>query len=278
MCGFLAEFGSEHTLETLRGAADLIQHRGPDETVELSVEPARFIFHRLAIMDLSDRGRQPLQRGDVTVVCNGELYNEPELRAALESVGLGYELDEGGGAFYGPKIDVKIKDSLGRTWQCSTIQCDFNLPERFDLTYTSSDGSPQRPIMVHRAILGSMERFVGVLIEHFGGRFPVWCAPTQVALIPIREEHADYCLELEKRLQEELFRAEAMVAAGHMNKKIKQAQRDQVPFMLIAGEREVADGTVAIRRRGTHEQDVVPFEEFMTLLRRLRDEKSRELS
>ena len=200
------------------------------------------------------------------------------LRDAADQIDLELQLDEGGGAFYGPKIDYKIRDALGREWQNATVQCDFNLPERFDLTYTSSDGSPQRPIMVHRAILGSMERFVGVLIEHFGGRFPVWCAPTQVALIPIREEHADYCLELEKRLQEELFRAEAMVAAGHMNKKIKQAQRDQVPFMLIAGEREVADGTVAIRRRGTHEQDVVPFEEFMTLLRRLRDEKSRELS
>jgi len=199
------------------------------------------------------------------------------LQQAADSIGLKLELDEGGGAFYGPKIDYKIKDALGREWQNSTIQCDFNLPERFDLTYTAADGSQQRPIMVHRAILGSLERFVGVLIEHFGGRFPFWCAPTQVALIPIREEHSDYCRELDVRLRGELFRSDCKDESAHMNKKIKQAQRDQVPFMLIAGEREQADGTVAIRRRGTREQEVVPFEDFLTLIRRLRGERSSDL-
>ena len=199
------------------------------------------------------------------------------LRQAAELVDLTLEIDEGGGAFYGPKIDYKIRDALGRQWQNATVQCDFNLPERFDLTYTAPDGSAQRPIMVHRAILGSMERFVGVLIEHFGGRFPLWCAPTQVALIPIREEHADYCRELQERLAGELFRADALVAPGHMNKKIKEAQARQVPFMLIAGKRELADGTVAVRRRGTREQEVLPFEEFLDLARRLRAERSREL-
>jgi threonyl-tRNA synthetase len=199
------------------------------------------------------------------------------LQQAADSIGLTLEPDPGGGAFYGPKIDYKIKDALGREWQNSTIQCDFNLPERFDLTYAAPDGSLQRPIMVHRAILGSLERFVGVLIEHFGGRFPFWCAATQVALIPIREEHAPYCRELEARLRGELFRVDAKTEAGHMNKKIKQAQREQVPFMLIAGEREAAEGTVAIRRRGTREQEVVPFEAFMEMARRLRAERSLEL-
>ena len=198
------------------------------------------------------------------------------LEQAAEKVGLTLELDEGGGAFYGPKIDYKIKDALGREWQNSTIQCDFNLPERFDLTYTDSDGGLKRPIMVHRAILGSLERFVGGLIEHFGGKFPFWIAPTQVAVIPIREEHSPYARQLADRLESELFRVDAMLDAGHMNKKIKQAQKDQVPYMLIAGEREAADGTVAVRRRGTREQQVVPFEAFLELARGLRADRSLE--
>jgi threonyl-tRNA synthetase len=199
------------------------------------------------------------------------------LKAGAAKRGIELILDEGGGAFYGPKIDFKIKDALGREWQNSTVQCDFNLPERFDLTYTDSDGQHKRPIMLHRAILGSMERFVGGLIEHFGGRFPFWCAPVQVALIPIREEHAEYCKKLEVRLQQELFRVDAMLEPGHMNKKIKEAQGQKVPFMLIAGEREAADGTVAVRRRDTREQEVVPFEQFLELIRRLRATRALDL-
>ena len=192
------------------------------------------------------------------------------LKEAADQVGLPLELDEGGGAFYGPKIDYKIKDALGREWQNATVQCDFNLPDRFDMVFTDKDGGQKRPIMVHRAILGSLERFVGCLIEHYGGKFPVWCAPKQVALIPIREEQAPYVRELAERLEGELFRVACLDDPGHMNKKIKQAQHDQVPFMLIAGEREVADGTVAVRKRGTREQVVVPFDEFVETLRGLR--------
>jgi len=199
------------------------------------------------------------------------------LEAAAQRANLPLVLDEGGGAFYGPKIDFKIKDALGREWQNSTIQCDFNLPERFDLTFTDHDGRQKRPIMVHRAILGSMERFVGALIEHFGGRFPFWCAPQQVALIPIREEHAEYCQRLERRLQDELFRVDAMLDPGHMNNKIKEAQRLKIPFMLIAGEREAQEGTVAVRRRDTREQVAMPFEQFLELARRLRTTRSLEL-
>lgn len=198
------------------------------------------------------------------------------LEEAAKMVGLELELDEGGGAFYGPKIDYKIKDALGREWQNSTIQCDFNLPERFDLNYTDSDGGLKRPIMVHRAILGSLERFVGGLIEHFGGKFPFWIAPTQVAVIPIREEHSPYARKLADALESELFRVDAMLDVGHMNKKIKQAQKEQVPYMLIAGEREAAEGTVAVRRRGTREQQVVPFDTFVAMIRQLREERSLE--
>ncbi len=131
--------------------------------------------------------------------------------------------------------------------------------------------------MVHRAILGSFERFVGGLIEHYGGRFPFWCAPTQVALIPIREEHAEYCRSLEEKLQTELFRVSSMIDPGHMNNKIKQAQHDQIPFMLIAGDRERDQGTVAVRRRGTREQEVMRFEDFLELIRGLRERRALDL-
>jgi len=200
------------------------------------------------------------------------------LRAAAERIDLPLVLDEGGGAFYGPKIDYKVKDALGREWQNSTVQCDFNLPERFDMTYTDRDGTQKRPIMVHRAIFGSLERSFGTLIEHFGGRFPFWCAPTQVALIPIREEHAEYCQGLAERLRAERFRVDCMTAPGHMNKKIKDAQHRQVPFMLIAGEREQEQHSVSLRRRGTREQDAIPFEDFLALARRLRATRSLDLT
>ena len=131
--------------------------------------------------------------------------------------------------------------------------------------------------MVHRAILGSMERFVGGLIEHFGGKFPLWCAPVQVALIPIREEHADYCRTLEARLQQALFRVDAMLEPAHMNKKIKEAQHAKIPFMLIAGDREAQDGTVAVRRRDTREQEIMPFEKFVELVKELRASRSLSL-
>jgi threonyl-tRNA synthetase len=199
------------------------------------------------------------------------------LKGAAERVNLTLELDEGGGAFYGPKIDFKVKDSLGREWQMSTVQCDFNLPERFDIHFTDSDGVQKRPIMVHRAILGSLERFIGGLIEHFAGKFPVWCAPKQVALIPIREEHTAYCKELEAKLRGDLYRVDCMDAPGHMNNKIKVAQQHQIPFMLIAGEREAAEGTVAVRRRGTRDQQVMPFTEFKAMLDRLRSTRSLSL-
>jgi len=199
------------------------------------------------------------------------------LSEAAAMAGLPLELDEGGGAFYGPKIDFKIQDALGREWQNATVQCDFNLPERFDMVFTDKDGQQKRPIMVHRAILGSLERFVGCLIEHYGGKFPFWLAPRQVALIPIREEHADYVRGLAERLRSELFRVHLYDDPGHMNKKIKAAQHDQIPFLLIAGEREVEEGTVAVRKRGTREQEVVPFDDFLARARSLRTARALEL-
>jgi threonyl-tRNA synthetase len=142
------------------------------------------------------------------------------------------------------------------------VQCDFNLPERFDLAYTDRDGLQKRPIMVHRAVLGSFERFTGILIEHYGGDFPLWLAPTQVALIPIREEHADYCRQAAQALGAAGLRVECHDQPGHMNKKIKQARLDRVPFLLIAGGNEVAAGSVTVRQRGKEEQETVPLAAF----------------
>ncbi|MEW6072145.1 MAG: threonine--tRNA ligase [Planctomycetota bacterium] len=185
------------------------------------------------------------------------------LQEGARKAGMELAIDPGGGVFYGPKIDFKVRDALGREWQLSTVQCDFNLPERFDLVYTDADGGRKRPIMIHRAIFGSFERFTGVLIEHFGARFPLWLAPVQVALIPIREEHAAYCHEIAGELRRAGLRVECMDSPGHMNKKIKQATKDKVPFLLIAGASEAAARTVTIRSRGVEEQETVPVAAFL---------------
>ncbi len=200
------------------------------------------------------------------------------LREGAGRAEIALELDEGGGAFYGPKIDFKLEDALGREWQVSTVQCDFNLPERFDLHYTDADGRQKRPCMVHRAIYGSLERFMGVLIEHYGGKFPFWLAPTQVALVPIREPHAAYCRELAGRLQAEHLRVACRDEPGHMNKKIKEAAQDKVPFVLIAGDREVSERKVTVRQRDREQQETVPFEQFLERARRLRETRALELA
>ncbi len=200
------------------------------------------------------------------------------LREGAERFGLALELDEGGGAFYGPKIDYKIRDALGRAWQLSTVQCDFNLPERFDMHFADSDGTLKRPIMLHRAVFGSLERFVSILIEHFGAKFPFWCAPTQVAVIPIREGHAEYARRLAGRLRDESFRVDCLDQDSHMNKRIKEAQHAQVPYMLVVGDREAEEGTVAVRRRGTREQQELDFEAFLVQVRALRATRALELT
>ncbi len=175
------------------------------------------------------------------------------LRKALVDRGLDYNIDDGGGAFYGPKIDIKIKDALGRDWQCTTVQFDFNLPERFDLTYQDSEGGRSRPYMVHRAILGSLERFLGVLIEHYAGAFPLWLAPVQAVVIPIADRHLDYAQSVRQQLQDQGFRVEVDSRGERMNQKIRQAQLQKVPYMLVVGDAEIEQGAAAVRlREGTN--------------------------
>jgi len=171
------------------------------------------------------------------------------LEAALKGRHISYHLDPGGGAFYGPKIDIKIKDALGRSWQCSTVQVDFNNPERFELAYIGEDGKHHQPIMIHRALMGSIERFFGILIEHYGGAFPTWLAPVQATVMNITDNQRDYVAAIAAQLKAAGFRAEADLRNEKIGFKIREAEKAKVPFMLVAGDREVQGGTLSVRGR-----------------------------
>jgi len=186
------------------------------------------------------------------------------LRRAAEQEHLDVVMDEGGGAFYGPKIDLKIKDALGREWQMTTIQFDWNEPERFDLTYVASDNTQKRPFMVHRALLGSLERFFGVLVEHYGGAFPPWLAPVQAVAIPVTPAFAGYADEVVKALKARGVRAEADKGDERMNAKIRNAQNQKVPFMLILGEKEQGARAVSVRTRSGEQKNMIPLEEYLS--------------
>jgi threonyl-tRNA synthetase len=188
------------------------------------------------------------------------------LKDALEGNNLPYTIDEGGGAFYGPKIDIKITDAIGRKWQCGTIQVDFNLPERFDVEYIAEDNTRQRPVMLHRAILGSFERFIGILTEHYAGEFPFFIAPTQVIFVPISDDHNDYAYEMKKELRLAGIDAEVYDKNDSLNKRIRTAEKQRVPYVVIIGDEEVQNKTVAIRNRRTREQYNLTYEEFMVEL------------
>jgi threonyl-tRNA synthetase len=199
------------------------------------------------------------------------------LRKAIEAEGLDYEVDEGGGAFYGPKIDLKIKDALGREWQMSTIQFDFNLPERFDISFVDSDGKEKRPYMVHRALLGSLERFFGVLIEHYGGAFPVWLAPVQVVTIPVAPAFNDYARTVADSLRSIGLRVDSDLSDARMGAKIRHHQSQKVPYMLILGEKEQTDGAVSVRPRTGNQINGVPLDEFVSTVTGIVNTRSGEL-
>ncbi|MCB9758101.1 MAG: threonine--tRNA ligase [Candidatus Omnitrophica bacterium] len=178
------------------------------------------------------------------------------LRDSLKDKGIAYQINEGDGAFYGPKIDIKLKDALGRKWQCATIQCDFALPQRFEMSYVDDSGQTVRPIMIHRAILGSLERFIGNLIEHYAGAFPTWLAPVQVALIPIATEHQAFAKEVKEELQKNGIRVIIDERNESLGKRIREATLKKIPYMLVLGEKEIASKEVAVRKRGRPRSDV----------------------
>ncbi len=189
------------------------------------------------------------------------------LRNAIEAKGIPYVINPGDGAFYGPKLDYHIEDSLGRTWQCGTIQLDMNLPERFQIDYVGEDGQKHRPIMIHRACFGSMERFIGILTEHYAGAFPTWMAPVQVKILPISEKHVEYAEQLAKQMHRDYVRVEVDDRSEKIGYKIRQAQMAKVPYMLVVGDKEVEEGTVNVRKHGGDELGSVPFEEFFNSIK-----------
>jgi threonyl-tRNA synthetase len=189
------------------------------------------------------------------------------LREALEARGLPYKVNEGDGAFYGPKIDFHLRDCLGRTWQCGTIQADFLMPEKFDLYYVGEDGQRHRPVMLHRVVFGSLERFIAILTEHFAGAFPVWLAPVQVRVLPITDRHAAYAAAVTRQIEEADIRVELDARNEKVNYKIREAQVQKVPYMLVVGDREAAEGTVAVRHRSQGDLGVVLLSDFINRVR-----------
>ena len=199
------------------------------------------------------------------------------LRRALERSKLKYEIDPGEGVFYGPKIDIKFESALGKAWQGPTIQVDFNLPPRFDVTYIGEDGQEHTVVMIHRTVLGSMERFLATLIEHYGGAFPLWLAPVQVRIIPVADRHLEYARKLEAELKDEGIRAEVDARAERMNPKIRQAQLEKIPYMLVVGDKEVATATISIRRRSGEQLAAQSFTDFKSQIKTAIAGKANEL-
>ncbi len=197
------------------------------------------------------------------------------LRSAIEELGREYTVNEGDGAFYGPKLDFHLVDAIGRTWQCGTIQLDMQLPERFELEYTGEDGLKHRPVMIHRVVFGSIERFIGILIEHFAGAFPTWLAPVQAVIIPITDRQHEYAKELEKKLNAAGIRVEADYRSEKMGYKIREAQLKKIPYMLVVGDKEMADGTVAVRARKEEKGGTMAVDAFLAAIRAEIDAKER---
>lgn len=258
--------GALHGLMRVRGFTQDDAHLfvTPEQMDSEIMEVLRFSLHMLHSFGFEDIHAYISTKPEKSV---GEVEKwnaaTEALKKAVEKEGLSYDIDEGGGAFYGPKIDLKIKDAIGREWQLSTVQFDFNLPERFKMIFVDKDGVEKRPYMIHRALLGSIERFFGVLLENYAGAFPPWLAPEQIKIIPVGEVAFDYAKSLEERLKKEGFRAYADLTEERMNAKIRNAQKLKTPYMIIIGEKEMANDTVAIRYRGGKQVNGVSTADFI---------------
>ena len=221
-------------------------------------------FHLLKMFEFEDFSVMLSTRPDKAVGSEEEWeVATNSLRSTLEQRGMAYEVEEGGGAFYGPKIDIHIRDAIGRLWQCTTVQFDFNLPRRFGITYVGDDGAEHQPYMVHRALFGSLERFMGVLIEHFGGAFPTWLAPVQATVIPIADRHHEYAEGIRSRLADAGLRAESDLRNERMGFKIREAQMRKTPYMLIVGDREIEANAVGVRLRSGENLGALQLDELI---------------
>ncbi len=256
--------GVLHGLTRVRGLTQDDAHIfcRPDQVEEEVDGVLDLTFHLLSSFGLNEYEVMLSTRPE-KAVGNEERWDfaTESLSKTLKNRGIDFEIDEGGGAFYGPKIDINIRDGIGREWQCTTVQFDFNLPERFGLTYIGEDGAEHQPYMVHRALLGSMERFMGVLIEHYGGAFPVWLAPVQAEIIPISDRHHEFATQVESRLTDSGLRAYADLRNERMNAKIREAQTQKVPFMLVVGDREMEADSVSVRLRSGDDLGAMPVDD-----------------
>ena len=258
--------GALHGLMRVRGFTQDDAHLfcTPEQMDDEIAEVLRFSIHMLKCFGFEEFHAYISTRPEKSVG-DPALWDSAtaSLKKAVEKEGLKYDIDEGGGAFYGPKIDLKIKDAIGREWQLSTVQFDFNLPERFKMKYVDKDGREKRPLMIHRALLGSIERFFGVLLENYAGAFPPWLSPDQVAIVPVGEVAFDYARALEERFRKAGLRAYADLSGERMNAKIRKAQQMKVPYQVIVGEKEMVGDLVSVRYRGGRQANGVATEDFI---------------
>jgi threonyl-tRNA synthetase len=259
--------GVLHGLMRVRGFTQDDAHLfcRPDQMPEEIDRVLQFSLNVLRAFGFKDFHAYLSTRNDVKFAGDPKDWVAPTeaLRLALERAEVPYQIDEGEATFYGPKIDIKVEDALGREWQLSTIQFDFNLPERFELAYIGEDGQEHRPYMIHRALMGSMERFMGVLIEHYAGAFPVWLAPIQAKLIPIADRHLDYAQKVADQLKQAGIRVEVDSRSDRMSAKIRDAQMQKIPYMLVVGDRESEAGKVAVRLRSEEDLGAMSVEDFL---------------
>ncbi|MFA6001783.1 MAG: threonine--tRNA ligase [Thermoleophilia bacterium] len=247
----------------------------PDQLQDEIVSVIKFVLYMLRTFGFDDYEVYLSTRPEKSVGSDEHWEQATAaLKAALEEVDLAYELDPGEGVFYGPKIDMKIRDAIGRAWQCTTIQVDFNLPERFDMTYIGEDNSEHRPIMIHRALLGSLERFIGCLIEHYAGAFPLWFAPVQVVLLPIADRHNDYAGKVAAALTSQGIRVDVDNRKESVGRKIRDAEMGKVPYMLVVGDQEAEAGTVSVRSYAEGDIGAQPVEELGARLRKQIEDKA----
>ena len=275
----IADFGRLHRFErsgVVQGLTRVRSFSQDDAHIfciadQIAEEVQRLIqmYQEAYLLFQFDRVRLALSLRPEKRVGSDEIWDRAEsaLQDVLQQAELSYDTMPGEGAFYGPKIDFFVPDALGREWQLGTIQLDFSLPERFDLEYVAEDGSRQRPVVIHKAMLGSLERFMGVLIEHYAGAFPVWLAPVQAVVIPIADRHLEYARQVEARLAAERIRVQVDGRSERMNAKVRDAQLQKVPYMLIVGDREAAEGAVSVRLRSGENPGPTPLEDAMALVR-----------
>lgn len=284
-----AELGTVYRYERSGVLSGLLRVRGftqddahiictPEQINDEIAEVMRFSLFMLDVFGFTKKNVYVSTKPEKAIDSEGWEHAENALRTVLDKMDIPYHTDEGGGAFYGPKIDIKVEDALGREWQLTTIQFDFNLPERFDMVYFGDDGKEHRPYMIHRALLGSIERFLGILIEHYAGAFPVWISPVQVTLVPIADRHIEYAKEIEADYKASGIRVKVDASGERMNQKIRLAQLDKVPYIIVLGDKEQESKSVSVRLRTGEQLPPTGVDDFKKTILKVIADRSLELT